>query len=113
MPDTAPIDGVAEAVTHRWRAAIVGGRLGPDGKPIALRAYRLGCAMDPECGRLIVTMIEDVPGIGITFEADDFDHAFSRALVIGQDMAEAAGHLDDGVVISLGECDSLAELGIE
>jgi len=112
MSDTAEISQAPSAHGHRWRAGIVGGRAGSDGKPTAARSYSLGCAPDPE-GGLLVTLLEEVPGIAITFEADDFDHAFARALVIAEDMADAAGHLADGVVVSLLERDNLAELGVD
>jgi hypothetical protein len=102
MSDTAEISRAPSAHRHRWRAGIVGGRIGPDGKPTAARSYPLGCAPDPE-GGLLVRLIEEVPGIAITFEADDFDQAFARALVISEDMADAAGHLADGVVVSVVE----------
>jgi hypothetical protein len=95
----------------RWRAAIIGGRLGPDRKHTAAREYRLGCAWDD--GTLIISLIEEVPGVAITFEAEDFDRAFARALVIGEDMAELSGHLADGVLVSLVECKSLAEIGVD
>ena len=95
----------------RWRAAIVGGQPGPDGKRTAAREYRLGCVRDG--GTLIVSLIEDVPGIAITFEAADFDEAFARALAIGEDMAELSGQLADGVLISVAECSTLAEIGVE
>ena len=113
MSAVVELDRASPGQRRRWRAAIVGGRPGPDAKPMATRAYPLGCAPDPEGGGLVVTLIEDVPGIGITFEADDFDHAFARAVVIGEDMAEAAGHLAEGVLVSLIERDNLAELGID
>jgi hypothetical protein len=112
MAEIAELERTSPGQSHRWRAAIVGGRPGPDGKPTASRAYALGCAPDPE-GGVIVTLIEEVPGVGITFEADDFDHAFSRAVEIGSNMAEASGHFADGVLVSLIERDSLAELGID
>lgn len=112
MTDIAALERTLPKPRHRWRGAIVGGRPGPDGKPTATRAYPLGCAPDPE-GGVLVTLVEEVPGIGITFEADDFDHAFSRAVVIGEDMADAAGHLADGVLVSLVERDNLADLGVD
>jgi hypothetical protein len=112
MADIAELSRAPAVHRHRWRAGIVGGRPGPDGRPTAARSYPLGCASDPE-GGVVVTLIEEVPGIGITFEAADFDQAFARALVIGEDMADAVGHLADGVVISLIERDSLAELGLD
>jgi hypothetical protein len=112
MSDTAEISQAPSARGHRWRAGIVGGRAGSDGKPTAARSYSLGCAPNPEGGPL-VTLIEEAPGIAVTFEADDFDQAFARALVIAEDMADAAGHLADGVVVSLVESGSLAELGID
>jgi hypothetical protein len=62
---------------------------------------------------MIVRLIEEVPGIGITFEAHDFEDAFERAMDISYDMAELAGHLADGVLVSLTECESLADLGID
>jgi len=95
----------------KWRAAIVGGRPGPDGKPTAAREYRLGCAWDDDT--LIVSLIDEVPGVAMTFEAEDFDRAFARALAIAEDMAELSGHLPDGVLVSLTECRSLAEIGVE
>jgi hypothetical protein len=94
----------------RWRAAIIGGPTGADGKRTAAREYRLGCAWDDDT--LIVTLIEEVPGVAITFEAEDFDQAFTRALAISEDMAELSGHLADGVLVSLAERGSLAEIGI-
>ena len=96
---------------RQQRTAIIGGRPGPHGVHAAAREYRLGCAWDGEI--LIVSMIEDVPGIGITFEAENFDQAFTRALQISEDMAELAGHLADGVRVSLVECGSLTEIGID
>jgi hypothetical protein len=93
------------------RTAIIGGRPGSHGARTAARDYRLGCAWDDEI--LIVLLIEDVPGIAITFEAENFDQAFARALQISEDMAELAGHLADGVQVSLVECGSLAEIGID
>ena len=111
MTDSATLEQTLATPGYRWRGAIVGGGPGPDGKPTAARAYPLGCAPDPE-GGVVVTLIQDVPGIEITFEANDFDHAFARALTIGEDMADAAGHLADGVLVSLVERGSLADLGI-
>jgi hypothetical protein len=96
---------------RQQRAAIIGGRPGPHGTRIAAREYRLGCAWDDET--LIVSLIEDVPGIAITFEAENFDQAFTRALQISGDMAELAGHFADGVHLSLVECGTLAEIGID
>jgi hypothetical protein len=59
-------------------------------------------------------MTEKVPGIaGMTFEADDFDHAFRRAVAIAEDMASATGHLVEGVRVTLTECDTLADIGID
>ena len=112
MAEIAEAQGALSSTPHRWRAGIVGGRIGPDGKLTAIRSYSLGCAPDPE-GGFLVSLIEEVPDIAITFEADDFDQAFARALVIAEDMADAAGHLADGVVVSLLELDSLADLGID
>ena len=93
------------------RAAIIGGREGPRGSRTATREYRLGCAWDGDA--LLVAMLEDLPDVAIAFEARDFDHAFERALAIGEDMAEVSGHLADGVLVSLTQCGSLAEIGIE
>jgi hypothetical protein len=95
----------------RREARIIGAARDENGNPTAAREYKLGCAWDGDA--LIVRLIEEVPGIGITFEAHSFDHAFERALDIATDMAELAGHMADGVVVSLLECDSLADLGIE
>src|SRR4029077_14803306 len=81
------------------RETIIGGQPGPHGARTAAREYRLGCAADDDT--LIVTLIEDVPGIAITFEADSFDHAFQRAVQISQEMADLAGHLAEGVLVSL------------
>jgi hypothetical protein len=65
-------------------------------------------------GGVIVSLLQEVPGIaGMTFEADNFDHAFRRALAIAEDMAEATGHFRDGVLVTLTECDSLADIGID
>ncbi|HZU89494.1 MAG TPA: hypothetical protein VE993_09580 [Stellaceae bacterium] len=95
----------------RWRAAIIGAPTGADGQRTAAREYRLGCAWDEDM--LIVTLIAEVPGVAITFEAEDFDQAFARALAISEDMAELSGHLADGVLVSLAERGSLAEIGVE
>ncbi|GEM_PF-5989550 len=95
----------------RWKAVIIGGAAGLDGKMTAARAYRLGCADD--AGTLIVSLIDDVPGVSITFEAENFDHAFARAVEIGTDMADLSGHLPEGVLISLVECESLADIGVD
>ncbi len=93
------------------RAAIIGGRSGPHGTRTATREYRLGCAVDDDT--LIVTMIENVPGIAITFEAENFDRAFERALEITEEVADLAGHLADGVLVSLVLRGSLAEIGVD
>jgi hypothetical protein len=106
--------GVAALSTRtapRWRAAIIGGQAGPDGKPTATREYRLGCVADDDM--LIVSMLDDVSDVKITFEADNFDHAFARAVDISTDMAELADHLSQGVLVSLVECESLADIGID
>jgi hypothetical protein len=96
-----------------YRAAVVGGALGPGGRPVAQRRYTLGVAPDPD-GGYIAALIEAVPGVaGMTFEASDFEQAFARALVIGEDLAAAAGHLDDGVLVSLTPFDTLAEIGVD
>ena len=93
------------------RAAIIGGRSGRHGTRTATREYRLACAVDDDT--LIVTLIEDVPGIAITFEAENFDRAFERALEISEEMADLAGHLADGVLVSLVQRASLGEIGID
>jgi hypothetical protein len=94
---------------HQRREAVIGGA--GDRRP--RWSYALGCAHDVE-GGVIVSLLQEVPGIaGMTFEADDFDHAFRRALVIAEDMAEATGHLRDGVLVTLTEYDSLAEIGVD
>jgi len=92
-------------------ARIIGDRKDANGNMMAGREYKLGCAWDGDV--LIVRLIEDVPGIGITFEAYSFDHAFERALEISTDMAELAGHWADGVLVSLVECESLADIGVD
>jgi hypothetical protein len=96
---------------RRHLAAIVGGQPGPNGTHTATHEYRLGCAWDGDT--LLVNLIEDVPGIGIAFEARSFDRAFERALAIGEDVADEAGHLSDGVLVSLTAFGSLAEIGID
>jgi hypothetical protein len=106
--------GAAGALRHDEPvrlAAIIGGRSGPHGTRIATREYRLGCAYDGDI--LIVTLIQETPGIAITFEAKSFDRAFERALEIGEEMADLAGHLPDGVLVSLVACGSLTEIGID
>jgi hypothetical protein len=93
------------------RAAIIGGQPGPRGLCTAKHEYRLGCAWDGDM--LLVNLIEDVPGVGIAFEAKSFDHAFERALAISEDVADVAGHLAEGVLVSLAEFDSLGAIGID
>ncbi len=93
------------------RAAIIGGQAGPHGTRTATREYRLGCAIDDDM--LIVTLMEDVPGVAITFEAENFDRAFERALAISEEMADLAGHLADGVLVSLVLRGSLADIGVD
>ena len=59
-------------------------------------------------------MTQKVPGIaGMTFEADNFAHAFRRAVAIAEDMASATGHLAEGVRLTLTEYDNLADIGID
>jgi hypothetical protein len=96
---------------RRHYAAIVGGFALPSGARFATREYRLGCAWDGDA--LLVALLDELPDVGIAFEARDFDHAFERAVAISEDVAEVAGHLKDGVVVSLIECDSLEEIGID
>lgn len=95
----------------KQRARIIGTAHDSNGNAIASHEYRLGCAWDGD--EMIVRLIEDVPGIGITFEARDFEAAFERAMDIAYDMAELAGHLSDGVLVSLTECENLADLGLD
>ena len=96
---------------RRHYAAIIGGYALPSGARIATREYRLGCAWDGNT--LIVALLDEQPDVGIAFQAQDFDHAFERALAISEDVAEVAGHLSDGVVVSLVECNTLEEIGVE
>lgn len=90
------------AAPLRRVAAILGGRT-VNGRPVARHAYRLGAAPAPDGTRYIVTLIDEVPGVRMVFEADTFDVAFARALIIGEDMADLAGHLGEGVLISVEE----------
>ena len=91
------------------RETVIGG----PGNRIYRWSYPLGCAPDAD-GGLIISLMQDVPGIaGMIFEADDFDHAFRRAVLIAEDMAEATGHLQEGVLVSLIKCDSLGEIGVD
>ena len=74
--------------------------------------YRLGCAWDGDT--LLVSILNgDEVNVGIAFEADSYDNAFARALAISKDVADEAGHLSDGVTVSLTEFGSLAEIGID
>ncbi len=93
------------------KARVIGTARERNGSPTAAREYKLGCAWDGD--NLVVRLIEDVPGVGITFEAYSFDHAFERAVDIASDMAELSGHLADGVLVSLIECESLDQLGLD
>src|SRR3954468_15410029 len=88
------------------RARIIGTARDRNGNPIAAWEYRLGCARDGD--DMIVRLIEEVPSVEITFEAHNFEDAFERAIDISYDMAELTGHLEDGVLVSLTECESLA-----
>ena len=97
---------------HRYLAGIVGGR-SKGGRTVARHAYRLGAAWLPDDNLYIITLIEDVPGIGITFEANSFEDAFERALAISEDMADVSGHLEDGVSVSVQEVDRLSDIGID
>lgn len=102
----------SSTIAHRQLASIVGGRTTPDGRVVASHRYRLGMAPAPDSDVYIVRLIGTLDKVAITFEARDFEHAFRRALEISQDMAEVAGHLSDGVVVSVEECDSIRDLGI-
>jgi len=55
----------------------------------------------------------DEVNVGIAFEADSYDNAFARALAISKDVADEAGHLSEGVTVSLTEFGGLAEIGID
>lgn len=99
-------------MTGRHLAAIIGGRPGPKGTRTARHEYRLGCAWDGST--LLVSILNgDEANVGIAFQADSFDDAFERALTVGEDTAEVAGHIPDGVLVSLTEFGSLAEIGID
>ena len=93
-------------------AGIIGGRI-VNGHPVARHSYRLGVAPAPEGDVYIVHLMDEVPGVGITFEANSFEHAFERALEIGEDMADLAGHLAEGVVVSVEAHDRLADIGLD
>ena len=96
--------------SHRREEAVIGGP-GSDG--VYRWSYSLGCARD-SAGGWITRLVKEVPGVaGMTFEADNFDHAFRRALAISEDMADATGQLRDGVLVTLTEYDNLADIGID
>src|SRR3954463_12455198 len=93
-------------------SAIIGGRLGPKGTRTARHEYRLCCAWGGK--KLLVSILNgDEANVGIAFEADSYDAAFERALSISEDVADETGYLSDGVLVSLTEFGSLAEIGID
>jgi hypothetical protein len=93
-------------------AATISGEAGRKRAHTAKYEYRLGCAWDGDT--LLVSILNgDEVNVGIAFEADSYDNAFARALAISKDVADEAGHLSDGVTVSLTEFGSLAEIGID
>ncbi len=113
-PILSPMTGSATATLglRRHLAAIIGGRPGPGGTCTAKHEYRLGCAWEDDT-LLVVLLNGDQVNVGIAFQADRYDAAFARALAIAEDVADEAGHLSDGVLVSLTEFNSLAEIGID
>jgi hypothetical protein len=96
----------------RHLAATIGRETGRKRARTAKYEYRLGCAWDGDT--LLVSILNgDEVNVGIAFEADSYDNAFARALAISKDVADEAGHLSDGVTVSLTEFGSLAEIGID
>jgi hypothetical protein len=97
---------------RRHLAATIGGGVGRKRARTAKYEYRLGCAWDDDT--LLVSILNgDEVNVGIAFEADSYDNAFARALAISKDVADEAGHLSEGVTVSLTEFGGLAEIGID
>ena len=97
---------------RRRLAETIGGGAGRKRARTAKYEYRLGCAWDGDT--LLVSILNgDEVNVGIAFEADSYDNAFARAVAISKDVADEAGHLSDGVTVSLTEFGSLAEIGID
>src|SRR3954452_20914745 len=97
---------------RRRLAETIGGGAGRKRARTAKHEYRLGCAWDGDT--LLVSILNgNEVNVGIAFQADRYDAAFERALAIVEDVADEAGHLADGVLVSLTEFDSLAEIGID